>query len=272
MKKWIVFSLALLALVSCKETVITVMTYNIYGARGLYKAEDYDALAEVINAQQPDFCVLNEVDSCTWRSRGTLNYEELAKRTGMNAAFAPAFYFDETCPYNVPHGGAYGNAVLCKHPVTDQLHVLLPCDPNQDPKGGEVRSACFLKTEVNGFVFWMGGSHLDYREDESSRIWQANILRNYIAKMDGHIFFAGDMNAEPDSKTMATFSEYMQLNYRDMDQKTWPSDFVKDPPHRVLIDYIMYRKPDKHIKCLSYEVINNNASDHCAVVAKFRVK
>jgi endonuclease/exonuclease/phosphatase family metal-dependent hydrolase len=190
----------------------------------------------------------------------------------MNAAFAPAFYFDETCPYNVPHGGAYGNAVLCKHPVTDQLHVLLPCDPNQDPKGGEVRSACFLKTEVNGFVFWMGGSHLDYREDESSRIWQANILRDYIAKMDGHIFFAGDMNAEPDSKTMATFSEYMQLNYRDMDQKTWPSDFVKDPPHRVLIDYIMYRKPDKHIKCLSYEVINNNASDHCAVVAKFRVK
>jgi endonuclease/exonuclease/phosphatase (EEP) superfamily protein YafD len=80
------------------------------------------------------------------------------------------------------------------------------------------------------------------------------------------------MNAEPDSKTMATFSEYMQLNYRDMDQKTWPSDFVKDPPHRVLIDYIMYRKPDKHIKCLSYEVINNKASDHCAVVAKFRVK
>ena len=40
----------------------------------------------------------------------------------------------------------------------------------------------------------------------------------------------------------------------------------------MLIDYIMYRKPDKHIKCLSYEVINNNASDHCAVVAKFRVK
>ena len=250
------------ALASCGSSEITVMTYNIYGARGLHKAEDYDALAAVINAQNPDFCVLNEVDSCTNRSRGTLNHEELAKRTGMNAFFAPAFIFD---------GGAYGNAILCKHPVKEKLHVYLPCDPSQDPKGGEVRSACFLKTEVDGIPFWMGGAHLDYREDESSRIWQANILRDYIAKMDGHLFFAGDMNAEPDSRTMETFSEYMQLNYRDEEQKTWPSKYIKEEPD-VLIDYIMYRKPDKKVRLLSYEVINNTASDHCAVVARFKVR
>lgn len=250
------------ALASCGSSEITVMTYNIYGARGLHRAEDYDALAAVINAQNPDFCVLNEVDSCTNRSRGTLNHEELAKRTGMNAFFAPAFIFD---------GGAYGNAILCKHPVKEKLHVYLPCDPSQDPKGGEVRSACFLKTEVDGFPFWMGGAHLDYREDESSRIWQANILRDYIAKMDGHLFFAGDMNAEPDSRTMETFSEYMQLNYMDKEQKTWPSKYIKEEPD-VLIDYIMYRKPDKKVRLLSYEVINNTASDHCAVVARFKVR
>ena len=241
---------------------ITVMTYNIYGARGLYKAEDYDALAEVINAQQPDFCVLNEVDSCTVRSHGTINYEELAKRTDMDAAYAVAFYME---------GGAYGNAILSRHPVTDRRHIYLPCDPDQAPEGGEVRSACFLKTEVNGFKFWMGGAHLDYREDESSRIWQANILRDYIATLDGHVFFGGDMNAEPDSKTMDIFSGYMQLNYRDKSQKTWPSKMDSEEP-QVLIDYIMYRKPDRKIKLLSYDVINNTASDHCAVVARFRVR
>ena len=262
MKKLILILAAIIGLASCGGSDITVMTYNIYGARGLYKAEDYDALAEVINARQPDFCVLNEVDSCTQRSRGTLNYEELASRTGMNAAYAPAFDFE---------GGAYGNAILCRHPFTERRHILLPCDPAQDPEGGEVRSACFLKTEVNGFTFWMGGSHLDYRADESSRIWQANILRDFIKGLDGHIFFAGDMNAEPDSRTMATFSEYMQLNYRDKDQKTFPSKYLEEEP-RVLIDYIMYRKPDKKSRLLSYEVINNTASDHCAVVARFRVR
>ena len=79
------------------------------------------------------------------------------------------------------------------------------------------------------------------------------------------------MNAEPDSRTMETFSEYMQLNYRDEEQKTWPSKYIKEEPD-VLIDYIMYRKPDKKVRLLSYEVINNTASDHCAVVARFKVR
>ncbi len=257
---FLLLSLAV-ALASCGSSGITVMTYNIYGARGLHKAEDYDALAAVINAQNPDFCILNEVDSCTRRSRGTVNHEELAKRTGMKAEYAPAFSFD---------GGAYGNAILCRHPVSQRIRVSLPCDPSPGRKGGEIRSACFIKTKVNGLTFWVGGSHLDHK-DETDRLWQENIIKNTVAGLDGHVFFAGDMNAVPGSGTMAAFSEYMQLNFRDTDQKTWPSKYLKEEPD-VLIDYIMYRKPDKKMKLLSYEVINNTASDHCAVVAKFRVR
>ena len=68
------------AVIPPSGTLVKIMQYNIYGARGLYIDKEFDALAEVIHAQDPDFISINEVDSATNRSKGTIHTAELCKR------------------------------------------------------------------------------------------------------------------------------------------------------------------------------------------------
>jgi len=285
MKKFIFISAALFAAVTCgyndpladytdpskavippDGTSIKIMTYNIYGARGLYKDEEFGYLADVINAQNPDVVFLNEVDSATTRSRGTVHFEELARKTNMHGTYAVAFY---------KNPGAYGDAILSKYPFLETRDFQMDPDPAQGTQDAEVRSVCAAKIEKNGTPIWLASTHLDHRSAELSRIYQANLLKEIVAGIDGHLFVGGDMNAKPTSMTMGIMFEYLQKCYLDDSQLTFPSKYngVENP--HSMIDYITFRYPDPAIKCTGYTVIQTSAadiaSDHYPVVATFRI-
>ena len=108
MKRSILIFFALMSLISCNQKdplapfrdeskfvipptgkSITVMTYNIFGASG---NANLDSLAVVINGAEPDFVLLQEVDSCTPRSgRNIHQAKELAKKTGMKYCYQVAW-------------------------------------------------------------------------------------------------------------------------------------------------------------------------------------
>jgi endonuclease/exonuclease/phosphatase family metal-dependent hydrolase len=65
------------------------MTYNIFGASG---NANLDSLAVVISDAEPDFVLIQEVDSCTPRSgRNIHQAKELAKKTGMKYCYQVAW-------------------------------------------------------------------------------------------------------------------------------------------------------------------------------------
>lgn len=238
-------------------TSVTMMTYNIYGARATdpSNAADLAALAEVIRAQDPDFVVLQEVDVFTNRTGKEVHQaRDLGALTGMFWHFTKAIDVS---------GGQYGDAVLSKHEILETYGYHLSVSPEQT---GENRSVCMIRTEVDGKTLYVASTHLDHLASETSRLFQANQLAGIVAGIDGDLLIGGDFNSLPESETMSIIKRFLTPGIRTGFQFTFPSD----NPNRTL-DYILY-KPSENISVQNYRVIRAKASDHCPVVATLKIK
>ena len=247
----------------------TMMQYNIWGADSGWDSERFDRVAAVINAQKPDFVSLNEVDSMTWRNPYFMA-KELADRTGMYYAFAKARE-----PYSLhwPEPGAFGDAVLSKHPILEVKRFKLYPDPEQGEVDKEDRDVCAIRVDFDGTPVWIATTHLDHRADERSRIYQANHLKPIVESLEGSLVLCGDLNADPESKTMQIIFDYMTPQYPSYSSEyyTYPSCYQGQAKPYALIDYVLMKKDERRLQCVSYRIVNSPASDHCAVVATFKI-
>lgn len=248
-------------------TFFTMMHYNIWGAHHANKfwnPKHFDEVAAVINGQKPDFVTLSEVDSVTSRNSKYFMAKELATRTGMYYAYAPAIPMSP---------GSYGDAILSKYPIMEVRRFKLYPDPAQGSSQAEDRAMCAIRVEVEGTSLWIASVHLDHRENEMSRIKQAGDLRSIVQQLEGSLIVGGDLNAKPNSETMKIIFEYMTPQYPSATEAyyTWPSKYDGAEKPTKLIDYILLKKDERKLECVSYRVVNEAASDHCAVVATFKV-
>lgn len=283
MKRSILIFLAVASLISCNQKdplspfrdeskfvippsgkSITVMTYNIFGASG---NANLDSLATVINAAEPDFVLIQEVDSCTPRSgRNIHQAKELAKKTGMKYCYQVAWDRGKDVD-DIPdvnnRGGGYGDAVLSKYEFSDSVKRVIGPDPTV---GGQDRAVVFIKVNIEGIDLWVGTTHLDHVKEEKSRIYQANAIKPIVESLDAPFVLGGDFNAEPGTQTIEIMSKYTTFAYRSDKQYTYPSNMF---PHyeKRLIDYITYAPRDYFVE-KGYNVLNTaRASDHMPVVA-----
>lgn len=249
-------------------TFFTMMHYNIWGAHhanNYWNPDQFDRVAAVINSQKPDFVTLSEVDSVTNRNHKYFMAKELASRTGMYYAYAKAINMTP---------GSYGDAILSKYPILEVRRYKLYPDPMQGSEQAEDRAMCAIRVEVEGLPLWIASVHLDHRENEMSRVKQANDLKSLVGQLDGSLIVGGDLNAKPNSETMNIIFQYMTPQYPSATEAyyTWPSKYDGQEKPTKLIDYILLKKEERNLSCVSYRVVNEAASDHCAVVATFKVK
>lgn len=293
MKKFVlIFVMLLMAMPSCKKTDVfalwrdpsylvintestnffTMMQYNIFGADNGWDSNRFDRVAAVINSNKPDFVSLNEVDSMTSRNKFFMA-KELANRTGMQYAFAPA---REPWSFNWPQDAAYGDAVLSKYPIQEIRRFKLYPDPAQGDQDKEDRSVCAIRVNLNGESMWIASTHFDHRAAETSRIYQARQLQTVISELEGTLLVCGDLNADPTSGTMEVIFSYLQALYpsNTPEYYTCPANYNGEHPAgpTALIDYILMRKDEQRIECVSYRVDRTPASDHCAVIATFKIR
>ena len=220
---------------------VKVMTYNIYGARGLYNDWELDALADVIKGQDPDFVLLQETDSATVRSKSHFHARDLGERCGMYYAYAVAW----ERPRN--QDGTYGDAILSKYPFVQERDFHLGLSPQNPSTSAEPRSVCAVQCRIGE-------------------------LQTIICdELSGHVIFGGDLNSTPSSAPMQKILTFAQPHYLAETQYTFPSQRKKDNP-TSLLDYILTKRSDTNISCSGYKVVQNTASDHCAVVATFSLK
>lgn len=255
------------AVIPPEGTIIKVMTYNIWGASGYANAteakENMDSIATVIKLEDPDFVCLQEVDSSTTRSgKNVFQARDIAQRLNYGYAYVVAENF---CT------GGFGDAVLYKKKYTDISKLEFHMDPVDPGRGGEHRSVCMIKVRLDSLNtdIYVASTHLDHRADESSRILQANKLKEITSSINGSMILAGDFNAQPSSETIKIIKSFMNTAYISENQYTFPA--LQDNP-TSLIDYIMYR-PLNNFVVRNYKVDKSaHASDHYPVVAVFRVK
>ena len=226
---------------------IRVLTYNILHGATVKGDFDLDRIAAVIRSVNPDIVALQEVDFKTNRVKKMDLVTELGQRTGMAPLFGKAMAYD---------GGEYGEGILSKYTfIATQNHPL------RAGKGKEPRAALEVSIVLkSGDTIRFTGTHLDHTKDETDRIRQANQLNTVLTRDEKPAILAGDLNALPDSKTMAILLEKWQRSFTE-DTPTYPSD---NPDKKI--DYILYR-PANRWKVIETRVIDERiASDHRPVL------
>lgn len=228
---------------------LKVMTFNILHGATTKGDFDLDRIAKVIIDEDPDLVSLQEVDFKTRRAKGYDLATELGQRTGMASIFGRAMKYD---------GGEYGEAVLSKHTFVSTRNVELP-----HSAGNEPRAALEVRVELpSGREIAFVGTHLDHLKNEVDRIAQAKAIVAAFKDNDVPTIISGDLNAQPESKTISILKEHWVPTSTTEAEPTFPS---KDP--RIKIDYIMYAPATAWTVISTAAIQDEVASDHCAYVA-----
>ncbi len=228
---------------------VRVMTYNIhqgFDARGRHGME---ALAQVIEAEDPDIVALQEITR-GWLINGSVDtLVWLSQRLGMDYVFGPA------------GDSVWGNAVLSRFPIRAVRNRLMP---NNDQI---VMNRGFLTLEVDlggGESLEVLATHFhngEEEEDAGHRMPQALAVLEAIDSTRT-VVLLGDLNASPDHPEMleiagAGFVDAFAAAGPGGDGFTWPADELEQR-----IDYV-WTSPDLTVTDFSMPV--STASDHLAV-------
>jgi len=241
-------------------TTVTVMTYNIYGARrGGITVPELQAIAEVIKRADPDLVALQEVDKNTNRNAANGDIaKKLGELTGMDHFFAKAMDHD---------GGEYGDAVLSKLPIREKKGYPLGVVPEL---GGEPRSVARILVEKDGREFYFVSTHFDHLRDDRNRVKQAHDFVLLAKTFDRPVVVGADFNARPDADPMRILLAHFACGCPDgnCDQFT----FSTENP-RTTIDYLIYA-PENAFSAQQYGVYTSaeKESDHFPVLATFRLE
>lgn len=228
---------------------VRVMTYNVhqgFDARGRHGME---ALAQVIEAEDPDVVALQEITR-GWLINGSVDtLIWLSRRLGMDYVFGPA------------GDSVWGNAVLSRFPVKAVRNRFMP---NNDDI---VMDRAFLTLEVDlggGESLEVLATHFhngEEEEDAAHRMPQALAVLEAIDSART-VVLLGDLNASPDHPEMleiaaAGFVDAFAAAGPGGDGFTWPAGALDQR-----IDYV-WTSPDLTVTDYSRPV--STASDHLAV-------
>ncbi|UCS93643.1 endonuclease/exonuclease/phosphatase family protein [Echinicola marina] len=244
-----------------KETIITILSYNIYHGENSYESgkSNLEEIAQLIKDIDPDFVAMQEVDSATQRTASIRNGKaldltaELAKTTGMYGFFAKAINFSN---------GGYGEGLLSKYPAK-MSKLDLPI-----PEGGEGRTMALATAKMpDGTEITFGATHLCHQY-ETNRIAQSEAILKHQNNIDNPFLFAGDLNFKPDSKAYDSLKE----NFIDAaeivgnPQNTFPTDAPS-----IRIDYVWLSKKSNW-EVIEAKVIDVAYSDHKPLLVKVKLK
>ena len=189
------------------------------------RGKHLDGILATIRESKPDLCIFQEVDLGARRTQGMDVAEELAKKTGMNYAFAPEF---EELSQSTHEGAAYhGQATLTTMPIRSSrilrfAHQSGFWKPNhllmsslsiwQRREGGRI--ALVTELENGGKTLVVYNLHLESRGSEQGRLLQLNEVLADAERYppETPVIVAGDLNTK--IRTSPVIPRLKEAGYR----------------------------------------------------------
>ncbi|MGK4199116.1 endonuclease/exonuclease/phosphatase family protein [Fusobacterium sp. HC1336] len=276
MKKLIFIFTLILSIITFAEEKIKVVSFNIAAGAKNFKA-DLNKTADAIKALDADIIGIQEVDRLTKRSGYVDQIKVLADLTGYNFVFGKTIDFD---------GGEYGIGILTKHPILKAEKIVLPNEPNEEPRVALMAQVKVptIQEPVN-FINTHLGIVLNAKTDEelardsSIRVRQAKVINDYAAKIKGLKFLVGDMNDGINSDSMTL----LKYNWKCVFDEETPNTYTYSATEPFKgIDFI-FVSPEKQWNINAFvpstEEYRNETgidwriiSDHLPVIATFEAK
>ncbi|MGI9532980.1 endonuclease/exonuclease/phosphatase family protein [Lutimonas sp.] len=256
----IVCYLSIYSFCACNQEQVSdlkLMSYNIRHGEGMDSMLDLSRVAEIIKAQEPDLCGLQEIDNFCLRSDSVGQTDYLAQKVGMTGAFGKFMDYQ---------GGEYGMATLSSKPLISTMLLQLP-DGIDEP-----RSAIIHEVEIAvGCTIIFVNVHFDWVEDKegvSSRLNQAKTLMQYINTLNKATIITGDFNCTPDSPTMQYFYEQgFEFINKGADNLSFQGTVKSE------IDHVIYRNTKSVKFRVKKSMLLDEAvvSDHRPLIAEMEV-
>ncbi|MBO7548711.1 MAG: endonuclease/exonuclease/phosphatase family protein [Clostridia bacterium] len=235
---------------------IKIMSFNIQHCRNynfpLEDRIDFDVTANAIRRFDPDIVGLQEVRGKGENPKYTDQAPELAARTEMLYAFAPAF--------TVPHGGPYGNALLSKYPILDVKTILIPVPDT----GYYCEPRCILRAVLDiGRPVTVFVTHFGLKPPEAENA-SASVVEALAGTSTPKILM-GDFNLTPESPILDPIRISMAdtTDVFDSPKLSFPSDA---PTQKI--DYIFVSEDFNIISADIPEIV---ASDHRPYLAELEL-
>lgn len=218
----VIFSfLCWLSLVSAAEEPVRLrlLSYNIHHGLGVDDKLDLQRIAKVIQSVQPDIVALQEVDQNVQRSGVVDQAAELGRLTEMVSLFGGNIDLQ---------GGRYGNAVLTRFVVVEQINLKLP-----NVRNGEQRGVMKVMLRIPGrqSLLTVLATHFDHRRDEEERVLSAKYVNSLVETTDSAVFM-GDLNDVIGSQSIKLLDEVWQR----VNREPLPTIPVNEPKRQI--DYI----------------------------------
>jgi endonuclease/exonuclease/phosphatase family metal-dependent hydrolase len=227
---------------------VRIATWNIHRCFGTDRRYSPERVAEAISEMGADIVALQEVDS-SLRVQGEVDQlSYLASATGMTAVMGPTLQRDY---------GAYGNAILTRHPIenTEELNLSY--------RRFEPRGALTARLQVGDQVVRVINVHLGLKFWE--RAFQIErILHSdrWPRERDAPTILLGDFN-EWFPFTVNQFRLKRSFNYRSPRANTFPAGWPRFALDRIFLDGKIHSFASRVWQNSRTQV----ASDHLPVVA-----
>lgn len=237
--------------------VFRVLSFNIHHGEGLDGKLDLKRIARVIKEERADLVALQEVDRGAERTQKRDVAAELAALTGMKFEFGKNLDFQ---------GGAYGNAILSRFPLSELTNTLLKM-----VRAGELRGVLQARVALGGRSLVFMATHLDHRAPDEDRVSSVQQIKTLAAALPETepLIVAGDFNDIPGSSMHRGMMEQFADTWELVGQGPGPTIPVGKPNRRI--DYIWFT-PGRGLEPVKATVPTTDASDHLPVATEFRLE
>ena len=241
-----------------KEGVTRLVTYNV-GVFNKYITDDYQLIADMMKEIDADAVCMNELDSCTTRTRNVFQLQRVAGLLGNWD-----YEFGAAMPYK---GGKYGEGIATKEKAVKKFSVVLPKGEGAEPR-------VLVVMELPKYV--IATTHLDH-VSALAEFPQVELITKTLKERYGNsnkpVFLGGDMNAKPGSETIKELEkDWTTISITGFG--TFPSDSPKS-----CIDFIMQLNNGVKCEVVGSEVMRSfksgdvsKASDHLPVMVDVKIK
>lgn len=241
-----------------------VLVYNIHAGKTVHGVPSIEEIAKVVKASKADIVMLQEVDKGTKRSGNVDQPKELARLTGMHAAFGSALDYD---------GGKYGVAILSRWPILSDTLFHLPVEPPQTRSGGSMEPRGALRAIIKSprGTLAVINTHLDASGEDRWRKQEADSIISLVAQTRrkiGMVIAGGDFNSTPESSVQTSLRA---AGLRDSWMECGSGDGLSYPDSvpAKRIDYLFLTGG---IQCAATHVVDTRASDHRPVFFEVALK